>query len=89
MFLAIRGAFNSEDDEFDSTKYKLAAIMRPQNGLRETMDAVALENVTTRGIACVVGSAIFLSIRTCNRRRKYGIIHIALQLPYPYIKGTR
>ena len=57
MFLAIRGAFASEDDEFDPAKHKLAAIMRPQKGLREAMDAVVPENVT-RGISCVIGSVM-------------------------------
>ena len=57
MFLAIRGSFASEDDEFDPAKHKLAAIMRPQKGLREAMDAVIPENVT-KGISCVIGSAM-------------------------------
>ncbi len=57
MFLAIRGAFDSEDDDFDPTKHKLAAIMRPQKGLREAMDAIVPENVT-KGISCVIGSAM-------------------------------
>ena len=57
MFLAIRGAFASEDDEFDPAKHKLAAIMRPQKALREVMDAVVPENVT-KGISCVIDSAM-------------------------------
>ena len=57
MFLAIRGAFDSEDDDFNPTKHKLAAIMRPQKGLREAMDAVVPENVT-KGISCILGSAM-------------------------------
>ena len=57
MFLAIRGAFDSEDDEFDPAKHKLAAIMRPQKAFREAMDAVVPENVT-KGLSCVIGSAM-------------------------------
>ena len=57
MFLAIRGAFDSEDDDYDPKKHKLAAIMRPQKGFREAMDSIVPENVT-RGISCVIGSAM-------------------------------
>ena len=57
MFLAIRGAFDSEDDEYDPKKHKLAAIMRPQKDLREVMDSIVPENAT-RGISCVLGSAM-------------------------------
>ena len=57
MFLAIRGAFGSEDDAFDPAKHKLAAIMLPQKGLRTVMDAIVPENAT-RSISCAVGSAM-------------------------------
>ena len=57
MFLAIRGVFDSEDEEFNPAKHKLAAIMLPRKGLREAMDAVVPENVTA-GISCVVYSVM-------------------------------
>ena len=57
MFLAIRGAFASEDAEFDPAKHRLAAIMRPQKDLRKAMDSIVPENVT-KGISCVIGSAM-------------------------------
>ena len=55
--LAIRGAFDSEDGEFDPAKHKLVAVLRPQKSLRKAMDAVVPENAV-RGISCTLGSAM-------------------------------
>ena len=54
---AIRGTFNSEDDQFDPEKHQLVATVRMLDPLRNAMDAVVPENVTA-GISCVVSSVM-------------------------------
>ena len=57
MGLAIRGSFSSEDEEFDSSKHKLAAVVRTLKPFKGTLDKVVPENVTG-GLTCRVSSAM-------------------------------
>ena len=57
MSLAIRGSFASEDEEFDPSKHKLAAVLRILKPLKDKVEAIIPENVTG-GISCRIGSAM-------------------------------
>ena len=57
MGLAIRGSFSSEDEEFDSSKHKLAAVVRTLKPFKDTLDKVIPDNVTG-GLTCRVSSAM-------------------------------
>ena len=57
MGLAIRGSFSSEDEEFDQSKHKLAAVVRTLKPFKDTLDKVVPENVTG-GLSCRVYSAM-------------------------------
>ena len=57
MSLAIRGKFDSEDEGFDPSKHKLAAVLRILKPFKDTIEAVVPENVTS-GISCILGSAM-------------------------------
>ena len=57
MGLAIRGSFSSEDEEFDQSKHKLAAVVRTLKPFKETVDKVVPENVTG-GLSCRISSAM-------------------------------
>ena len=54
---AIRGAFKSEDDQFDPTRHQLIATVRTLDPLKSAMAAVVPENVTL-GLTCTVYSAM-------------------------------
>ena len=57
MSLAIRGSFSSEDEAFDPSKHKLAAVVRTLKPFKDTLDKVIPENVTG-GLFCSVDSAM-------------------------------
>ena len=57
MGLAIRGSFSSEDEEFDQSKHKLAAVVRTLKPFKDTVDKVVPENVTG-GLSCRISSAM-------------------------------
>lgn len=57
MSLAIRGKFDSEDDAFEPSKHKLAAVLRILKPFKDTIDAVVPENITS-GISCILESAM-------------------------------
>lgn len=57
MGLAIRGSFSSEDEEFDHSKHKLAAVVRTLKPFKDTLDKVVPENVTG-GLSCRLSSAM-------------------------------
>ena len=54
---AIRGAFMSEDEAFDSARHQLVATIRTLDPLRGAMSAVSLENVTL-GLTCTVAAVM-------------------------------
>lgn len=73
--LAIRGAFDSEDSEFDPAKHKLVAVLRPQKALRKAMDAVVPENAV-RGISCVLGSTMDVVTKRCSEVTGTNELHV-------------
>ena len=54
---AIRGAFNSEDDQFDHDRHQLVATVRTLDPLKSRMAEVSPANITV-GLTCTVGSAM-------------------------------
>ena len=54
---AIRGAFRSEDDQFDHARHQLIPTVRTLNPLRSAIAAISPENITV-GLTCVLGSAM-------------------------------
>ena len=57
MSLAIRGSFSSEDEAFDPSKHKLAAVVRTLKPFKDTLDKVVPENVTSE-LFCSVDSVM-------------------------------
>ena len=54
---AIRGAFMSEDDQFDHARHQLIPTVRTLNPLRSAIAAISPENITV-GLTCTVASAM-------------------------------
>ena len=54
---AIRGAFKSEDDQFDPDRHQLVATVRTLDPLKSAIAAVSPENIV-RGLTCIVSAVM-------------------------------